>query len=86
MRSKSLVVGLLFLPTLALVSVEAAAPSAARVSVVEAAKAGDSKTVRTAIAAGEVNVAEADGTTALHWAVRRGDLDSVDLLLQAGPR
>jgi uncharacterized protein len=84
MRSKSLVVGLLFLPTLALVSAEAAAPSGARVSVVEAVKAGDSKTVRSAIAAGEVNVPEADGTTALHWAVRRGDLDSVNLLLQAG--
>ena len=32
----------------------------------------------------DVNAAEADGTTALHWAVHRDDLATVDLLLSAG--
>ncbi len=31
-----------------------------------------------------VNVAEADGTTALHWAVRADDLETTKLLLAAG--
>src|SRR5437867_372861 len=73
--------GLWILPLLAVVNLRAAGPSA---SVVEAAKTGDVKAVRLAIAQGNVNMSEADGTTALHWAVRRGDLDSIDALLQAG--
>ena len=32
----------------------------------------------------DVNAAEADGTTALHWAVRAGDTELVELLLGAG--
>ena len=32
----------------------------------------------------DVNAAEADGTTALHWAAYRDDLESVDLLIRAG--
>jgi uncharacterized protein len=32
----------------------------------------------------DVNAAQVDGTTALHWAVRADDLDTVDLLLRAG--
>ena len=32
----------------------------------------------------DVNAAEADGTTALHWAVHRDNLETVDLLLTAG--
>src|SRR5206468_2166458 len=71
------------LPLLAVVHLRAAGPSSSA-SVVEAAKTGDAKAVRLAIAQGNVNMTEADGTTALHWAVRRGDLDSIDLLLQAG--
>jgi ankyrin repeat protein len=34
----------------------------------------------------DVNVAQVDGTTALHWAVRLDDLDMVDLLLRAGAK
>src|SRR5438132_29406 len=74
--------GLWMLPLLAVVNLRAAGPSSA--SVVEAAKTGDAKAVRLAIAQGNVNMTEADGTTALHWAVRRGDLESIDVLLQAG--
>src|ERR1051326_1065616 len=32
----------------------------------------------------DVNAPQVDGTTALHWAVRADDLDTVDLLLRAG--
>src|SRR5437764_9234063 len=75
--------GLWILPLLAVVNLNAAGPSSSA-TVVEAAKTGDAKAVRVAIALGNVNMSEADGTTALHWAVRRGDMDSVDLLLKAG--
>ena len=34
----------------------------------------------------DVNAAEADGTTALHWASYRDDVESADLLLRAGAR
>jgi ankyrin repeat protein len=32
----------------------------------------------------DVNAPQVDGTTALHWAVRQDDVDSVDLLIRAG--
>src|SRR5690348_7908136 len=32
----------------------------------------------------DVNATQADGTTALHWAVRWDDLETTDLLLKAG--
>jgi uncharacterized protein len=70
------------LPLLAVLDLRAAGPSPA--SVVDAAKVGDAKAVSQAIRQSDVNKPEADGTTALHWAVRRGALDSIDLLLQAG--
>src|SRR5262245_23604174 len=85
MRSKYLA-GLLMLPFIAVIGVDAAGPAGPSASVVEAAKTGDAKSVRLAIAQGDVNVPEADGTTALHWAVKRGDLESVDLLLKAGAK
>ena len=34
----------------------------------------------------DVNAAEADGTTALHWASYRDDLESADLLIRAGAK
>ncbi len=34
----------------------------------------------------DVNAAEADGTTALHWASYRDDVESADLLIRAGAR
>src|SRR5262249_45231152 len=32
----------------------------------------------------DVNAAQVDGTTALHWAVRADDLETADLLIRAG--
>jgi uncharacterized protein len=55
--------------------------------VADAAMRGDRVAVRTAIARkADVNLAQVDGTTALHWAVERDDLETVDLLLGAGAR
>ena len=53
--------------------------------VVDAAKAGDFAAVKVLIAQkADVNVPEADGMTALHWAVRANDLTTVQMLIRAG--
>ena len=53
--------------------------------VVEAAKSGDKATLRALIQKkADVNVAQPDGTTALHWASYHDDLESADLLIRAG--
>ena len=54
-------------------------------SIVAAVKSGDIGTVRALIQRGaDVNTAEADGATALHWASYRDDLGSAEALLRAG--
>ena len=54
-------------------------------ALVEAVKKADSTTVKTLIQRRvNVNAAEADGTTPLHWAAERDDLATVQLLLKAG--
>ena len=59
--------------------------SAARPLLVEAAKNGDREALRALVEKKvDVNVADADGTTALHWAAYRDDFESVDLLVRAG--
>ena len=63
----------------------APASTGSRGTVVEAAMRGDRDTVRTLLKSGEdVNTAQGDGMTALHWAVQKGDLDLAKLLLYAG--
>lgn len=63
----------------------ASASAADSNSVVDRARAGDLKAVQALVAKrADVNRPEADGTTALHWAVRRGDARMVDALLGAG--
>ena len=53
--------------------------------VADAAMSGDAAQVRALLTQGEdVNAAQGDGMTALHWASRRGDLDVVKMLLAAG--
>ena len=53
--------------------------------VADAVQNGDSVAVRRLVAAkADVNAPQADGATALHWAVYSDDLATVDLLLKAG--
>lgn len=53
--------------------------------IAQAAMSGDAATVRSLIQQkADVNAPLADGTTALHWAVRADDLKSADLLIRSG--
>jgi uncharacterized protein len=53
--------------------------------LIEAAKSGNQQAVRLLVAQRvDVKATEADGTTALHWAVRADDLETVKRLLAAG--
>ena len=57
----------------------------ARPPLVEAARNSDKDALRALLQKKvDVNAAEADGSTALHWASYRDDLESADLLLRAG--
>ncbi|MGH9176168.1 MAG: ankyrin repeat domain-containing protein, partial [Vicinamibacterales bacterium] len=59
--------------------------AAAEAPVAEAAMAGDKATVRTLLKQGmDVNAAQGDGMTALHWAVYKDDLEMARMLIQAG--
>jgi ankyrin repeat protein len=56
-----------------------------RLSLVDAAKSGNRDAIRTLLGKGaNVNAGAADGTTALHWASYRDDVESADLLIKAG--
>ncbi|GIS78470.1 MAG: hypothetical protein CM1200mP14_00360 [Gammaproteobacteria bacterium] len=53
--------------------------------VADAAQQGDAQIVRTLLQQGEdVNAAQSDGLTALHWAALNNDLEMAKLLLYAG--
>jgi ankyrin repeat protein len=74
---------------LPLVAVIALAPAVAGAAdnarLVDAAKAGDAAAVRALVRGhADVNLASADGTTALHWAAERGDIDLAKVLIRAG--
>lgn len=68
---------------LATLGLNAAGP---QVALIAAIKAGQSQTIRELLGkrAPDVNLAEPDGTTPLHWAVELDDVATVDLLIQAG--
>jgi len=73
--------------SLFLAALAAATAYAASTEVADAAMRGDREAVRAAIARkADVNAAQIDGTTALHWAVDRDDLEMTDLLIDAGAR
>src|SRR6516225_7787914 len=55
------------------------------VPIIDAVKQGDAKAARALIAQkADVNAAEPDGTTALHWAAYLNDAATADLLIKAG--
>ena len=61
--------------------------AAPRPAIIDAVRKGDKDALRTLIQKGtNVNEAEADGATALHWAAYRDDLQSADVLLKAGAK
>lgn len=58
---------------------------AAASDVADAVMKGDTAAVRALLQAkADVNAPQADGATALHWAVYQNDADTVDLLIRAG--
>src|SRR5438876_3736910 len=66
-------------------AVRLAADSTSDLRLVDAVKIGDKTAAATLIKQRvNVNAPEADGTTALHWAVRQDDPALVDQLLRAG--
>ena len=70
-----------------LVVMFAATAAAATSEIADAAMRGDREAVRAALARkADVNAAQVDGTTALHWAVERDDVELAELLLTAGAR
>jgi ankyrin repeat protein len=72
---------------LGLLLVSASAAPAATADVADAAARGDRAAVQAALARkADVNLPQPDGTTALHWAVERDDMDLADVLLRAGAR
>ncbi|HET6960189.1 MAG TPA: ankyrin repeat domain-containing protein [Vicinamibacterales bacterium] len=65
----------------------ASAAAAQRPPLVDAARNADKDQVRALVQQGaNVNAADADGTTALHWASYRDDLEIAELLIRAGAR
>lgn len=61
--------------------------AAARPAIIEAVRKGDKDALRTLLQKGaNVNEAEADGATALHWASYRDDVQIADALLKAGAK
>ena len=78
-RSAQVLVALLVVMTVSV----SAAQSDARLSI--AAMKGDAETVGALLAEGvDVNAPQGDGTTALHWAAYRDDVDMARALLAAG--
>ncbi len=61
--------------------------AADRATLIDAARTADAAALRTLIRQGaDVNAAAPDGTTALHWASYRDNVDIADLLIRAGAK
>ncbi len=78
------VAGALSVAVLLAVALNAAEPETA---LLEAVKAGDVRAARVLLAKKpDVNAAERDGTTVLHWAIEHDDAELVASLITAGAR
>jgi len=76
-----------FVAGLSIALLSATAWAAGTSPVADAAMQGNKASVRTLIQQkANVNAPQADGATALHWAVRANDLELADMLLRAGAR
>src|SRR5215475_9461876 len=61
--------------------------AATKADLADAAMRGDRATVRTLLQQkADVNAAQIDGATALHWAVYNDDLETAQTLIQAGAK
>ena len=70
-----------------LLVISSGAAAAGELPLVEAVKASDRAAVLALLEQQiDVNEAEVDGMTALHWAVHRNDLETAELLIRAGAR
>ena len=68
-------------------AVAALGAAGGNVPIVEAAKSGDAAAVAALVKqSADVNAAQVDGTTALHWAAHRDDLAVAAALIRAGAR
>ena len=76
----------LFRSAAVLVCAAAGAAAQAEPAIVDAAMNGDLKSVRALVGQVDVDAAQPDGMTALHWAVERRDHAMIDVLLGAGAK
>ncbi len=75
----------LVLPVLLVLGLSAATPGAERATLADAAEQHDKARVRALLGTGvDVNLAQVDGTTALHWAAYHDDGETAALLVRAG--
>jgi ankyrin repeat protein len=58
--------------------------SAAEAPLTDVVRSGDVRAIRAALQTSDVNRPDADGSTALHWAVHRDAVEVVKLLVDAG--
>src|SRR5688572_2631666 len=73
--------------TIALLALAAQASAAADVRLIDAVRRKDAAGVRTLLKQRvDVNAAQGDGATALHWAAHVDDLAIADLLIRAGAK
>jgi len=73
--------------TATLILLSSMAGASADQKLIDAARHGETMTVQALLQKKtDVNLAEADGTTALHWAAHRGDNDLLAMLLAAGAK
>lgn len=67
--------------------ISCAAGASVKSEVADAAQRGDRAAVQALVQKhADVNAAQADGTTALHWAAQANDVDLADLLIRAGAK